>query len=398
MAFPVSSGYDEAISYRQSQTSRRSIAGSVDLDPVIVSLNSRGQLQVGAGTTIYRNQSNYASSCPYYIDLDAVFESSYILSYYDQKEKESILSIAHIDGSRNVHVVSPYASNYTFYETAVLNQNAGIFVSIAQDANADEETAYLVAGQVNEASFKFTLGSPILYTQIYSVNPQITRLSDVSFAITYYDTSALNALTTRYGTIMSDLSIQLSEPTQVIADNANAVYNSIVGLTDSTFFIVYYNSNVTTNDNNLKTVLVTVTPNTVVDNVVMSVSAPTVLSNAHPAYYLSSSRISNDTAVVVFAESYANYALRAVVISNDNTLDGSLSYSSSLLVTSGQTFTTLEYEIVPDIDVNVIFSTYGKLDDGRRTGNASIAVLYSDLSNGGATETALLQVSSFCFQ
>ena len=63
------------------------------------------------------------------------------------------------------------------------------------------------------------------------------------------------------------------------------------------------------------------------------------------------------------------------------------------LVTSGQTLRVLPNPLFMDLDSTTVFSDFvtGK---GASSGSASIAVLFSDVSNGGAMTSVLLQVTS----
>jgi len=78
----------------------------------------------------------------------------------------------------------------------------------SQDLSNTTETAFILAGIITSSSSSdgsqdnsYLLSeSPVQYTSVYSVNPQLTRLSDSSFAISYYSNTS-SELLTRYGTL-----------------------------------------------------------------------------------------------------------------------------------------------------------------------------------------------------
>lgn len=363
------------------------------------------------------NTTYFDEKCPNYLDIDSVFTNSFILSYYDKSTDLSYLSVVQIEStqvtsskagvvslSKQIKELSTFSSTYDFFQLTVLDQDLGIFVFITQDQSSTSETAYVVAGKVDPISYEITIGSPILYTQLYSVDPYITRLSNSSFAFTYYSYDSNPSLLTRYGNITSteSLSISLSNP-KIIGGNANyGVFNSIVGLTDSLYFILYYNS--TSSSSNLNAILVNVTSN---PDINLILNGPVSLVNSKPVYFLSSTRINNNTAIVTYTETYLNFGIRSVVISFDELLAATyvdyyandtivstvpLAFGSSIQVTSGKTLTSLADGILMDIDTTTLYSYTGdaSLDKGGIQG--SIAVMYSDISNNAAIEVATIQV------
>jgi len=88
---------------------------------------------------------------------------------------------------------------YFLYEVATLSQGNGIFVSVSQDFDGTLLEAIVVAGKVSADRSAITIGQPKPYQKLasdYSVDPRISRLSENSFAVTYFTKSDV---ATRYG-------------------------------------------------------------------------------------------------------------------------------------------------------------------------------------------------------
>jgi hypothetical protein len=49
-----------------------------------LSVTSTGKTQLGGGTTVYKSVDEIDASCPQYISTSALFESSFLTSYYDK--------------------------------------------------------------------------------------------------------------------------------------------------------------------------------------------------------------------------------------------------------------------------------------------------------------------------
>eukprot|EP01035_Chromulina_nebulosa_P018760 gene18760-24527_t len=225
----------------------------------------------------------------------------------------SQLSVVTISDTKKLVVLSNYTFDYDIYE----------------DTSSELETAYVVAGRVYDGSYEITLGNGVLYVGLYSLSPLITRLSDDSFAIIYYDfNQTIPQVTTRYGYVNSD---------------------------------------------------------TLEDN---------ILTETSPVYTLTSTRISNTTAVLVYTDALYDNAIRAVVV-NINPVVNAITYSAALSVTDGQALISLTSGIIMDIDTTTLNSDFILGSDGNsNSGSATIAVLYSDINNGGAMELSLVQLTS----
>lgn len=142
--------------------------------------------------------------CPEYLGIDAIFGDMYLVSYFDAASKGTTFSVISIGPNPNQATVQNTQSfPYQVFETATLSQSDGTFVAITQDFSSSEETAYVIGGSIDAANgYAITLTiSPEVYTNIYSIDPQITRLSDTSFAIAYYRYGSESTLFTQYGTI-----------------------------------------------------------------------------------------------------------------------------------------------------------------------------------------------------
>jgi hypothetical protein len=114
------------------------------------------------------------------------------------------------------------------YAVVTLNPATGLFVIINQDQQTDADTATVVAGlkkspnstpyssilthfflfhssegQGVSSPASLSLGEAVLYGGQYSLDPSISRLSDNSFALTYYDNSDTGpVIKSRYGKVV----------------------------------------------------------------------------------------------------------------------------------------------------------------------------------------------------
>ena len=169
-----------------------------------MSVTGNGEVRVGGGTTIYRDVADIAPTCPKYIDLDAIFESYFISSYSDKGGSEtSTLQLIHMDAVNKVEVVYEATRAADVYEVTTLSQSGGTFVAVEQDMSSEDDSAFVFAGRVLADGSKFSLGQQEQYSDdMFSLNPVITRLTDTSFAMSYYASAADGSpvMSTRVGT------------------------------------------------------------------------------------------------------------------------------------------------------------------------------------------------------
>jgi len=145
--------------------------------------------------------------------MSAVYNNTYLISYADKTNYKSTLQLITMNiNTPNIGKVINTIDSvpYYIYEIITLNMNTGLFVAICQDSSNTEETAYIISGQVDHHTYDIKLhSSPQTYTDIYSINPSITRLSDTSFAFAYFDYNS-NKLITSYGNTLLDRCIHCS--------------------------------------------------------------------------------------------------------------------------------------------------------------------------------------------
>lgn len=165
-----------------------------------MSFDSDGALQVGAGTTIYKDTLTTTSSCPRYLDTVAVHSNLYVSSYCENGTNPCTLLVTSTGAAAPNTAVNMSSYNFDFdiYDIVTLSQDEGTFVAISQDTT-DESTAIVIAGKVSPEGF-IHMGTETFYIEdnSYSLSPSIVRLSDNSFAIGYLDYINAAALT-RYG-------------------------------------------------------------------------------------------------------------------------------------------------------------------------------------------------------
>lgn len=174
---------------------------------VVVSLNSDGAVQRGAGTSVYLNVGNVTARCPSYLDMIPIFNDTYLISYADESNSSSSVEAIQMTRESNGFlssrkVLPTQFVPYFLYEIETLCQSSGLFVAITQEFT-NTSSAYILAGSLrmdsnSSSMLSLTWGEPMPYTFGYSLSPQISRLSDNSFAIVYYN-NASNVLLTRHG-------------------------------------------------------------------------------------------------------------------------------------------------------------------------------------------------------
>lgn len=105
-------------------------------------------------------------------------------------------------------------------------------------------------------------------------------------------------------------------------DNINSFYFNMVGMTDSSYLLVYYNTTTKIDDyygyGPLQAKLATVATATGA----ITLSDPVVLMDSSPIYTLAVTRIDDDTAVVAYADYALNTAMRVqgINVNADNTV------------------------------------------------------------------------------
>lgn len=153
---------------------------------------------------MYKNIVDMNFLCPSYLSMDAIYDDTYLISYANKQTLNSTLQVVYVDAATpnfGEQVLIQQNVGYYIYEIITLSKVDGIFVGICQDYNNVAETAYIIAGKLikNENNYEIKLQpSATPYTSVYSVDPTITRMSDNSFAIVYYNYET-NKVETSYG-------------------------------------------------------------------------------------------------------------------------------------------------------------------------------------------------------
>jgi hypothetical protein len=176
-----------------------------------VSMSAQGSVQLGAGTTIYRNVGPVPiDPCPKYISSTPVFDDKYLISFVDGITGQGSISVMSLNSSKKAVVLATNYSSYNLYHVVTLNQATGLFVSIGQDETFNGTHAAVIAGRsVKSDAYAITFGAPLKYTFYlnYSVDPSIAALSNTTFAIAYYGNSnSQSYVYTRFGKISSEWS------------------------------------------------------------------------------------------------------------------------------------------------------------------------------------------------
>jgi len=358
-----------------------------------LSLAAAGKAVLGGGTSVYKNIIQFTPNCPKYLSADTIFSSHYLMSYYDSTLGSSTINLLSLDSPQESELVATSTLDSQIFEIATLDGNNGLFVGINQDMDANADKATVVAGKTSAiAPSSFSYGSPVNYGGEYSVDPAITRLSDNSFAISYFDTDAVGTsiLVTRYGVVNpSDLSITLSNEVVAGLNIGYALHHSITGLTATRYLIGYYNGTIEssgTESGPLSVMAVSVNgqiPGEIIANGQVNIISTSTLENTFVAFNIASDRIDNSSAIFTFADVSTNFGLTSIIVSIDS--NSLVTFGSSISFSSGRTLSLVQTYLLMDLDVVVISNSQSP--SLSNPSPVKFLILYSDISNGGALTT-----------
>jgi hypothetical protein len=155
-----------------------------------VSMALSGKSLLGAGTSIYKDISYFTPTCPKYLTSDSMFDSHYLMSYYDSAQDASTIVLMELSNPRDTTVLASSTFPSEVYDIATLNQQTGIFVAINQDLDETQDTATVIAGcsippsfsdlSLQERSLRQTHSSHTEFQLSMAVNTQSTHPSPVS--------------------------------------------------------------------------------------------------------------------------------------------------------------------------------------------------------------------------
>lgn len=337
-----------------------------------MSLNANGELQQGGGTSIYKSIWETSELCPNYLNSIPILSSHYLLSY-STSDKKTILKVIQVGENPLEDTSLMYSStynDYNLYKIITLDQSSGIFVSISQDVSSSDETAYIMTGQVTvkDNEYSIVFGSKVKYADVYSLNPMITTLSSVAFAISYYDGTKM---ATRYGVINSQtLDITLSDP-YVYADNTDYTkVHSIAGLTSSTYLLTYYDNSegYVEFSGPLHATLVSVALNAGTSKYEYSVLSSNMFNNTLFRDYFNTASINENTVVIAYIDAIdSNVKASSIVVNKNN----NLMLTSTVSITTGETLSTYSDGVSMDIDITTIPNTN------------NFMLLFNDVGNNG---------------
>jgi hypothetical protein len=272
---------------------------------------------------------------------------------------------------------------------STLDAARGLVVAIAQDVSEHEDEAVVQALLVDAEAQSISLGPEAGYGGVYSVNPQVTRLSASSFAITFLDnvTTApgvwnYSALT-QHGVVNEDLSITLS-PAVIFANDDNyELQSSVVGLTASSYLLVTNTAELTSDEGfaygPLQARVATVTAEGAV-----TLGNLTSFSRNLAAFNLGTSRLDDSTVLVAYCDYSNNFGISVASL---RVAAGAVSVAAALALTSGQALAPVQTYLQMDLDVAVFGS------GGGQTGGQFV-VTYSDVSSGGRVTAAVGRLGS----
>lgn len=349
-----------------------------------LSFASDGSLQVGGGTTLYKNIVSVEAPCPSYLSMDYIGSQYYIVSYANEKTYNSSLQLVQVSSTdvSEATVLQVVSVGYYIYEVVTLSESSNTFLAICQDFLPDKVQAYILIGKVSNNKISLSTSTAALYTGGYSVVPQIVTLSDSSFSIAYYNTNPSLAAT-RYGTVdATSLAITLSEPFFFANDSTNSTFFNMAPLTEDSYMLFYYDSVYSDGKDQpgfLHALIATVdTPDSAATTKI-SLSNTSVLSTAFLSYYFAAATLDNSTVVVTYIDALQNNAVMAQIVRAMDLDVSEIVFGASWLVNGGASYEVLQTGLM-DIDVQTISS------------NREFAVLYTDISNNGAVMVTTGQV------
>ena len=168
----------------------------------MMSFDNNGALQFGGGTTVYNNVFTLNSDCGKYLQMDALTNQTYVYMEASSKTTFQIIQVGGVNTRNNqVKLLSTQVNtDYAFYTIVSMSLTDAVMIGITQDFSSTSSIACVVAYKL-VANNHLSFGPCTIYSELkYSVSPQITRLSDYSFAVSYfYMNATIKTLATRVG-------------------------------------------------------------------------------------------------------------------------------------------------------------------------------------------------------
>lgn len=298
------------------------------------------------------------------------------------------VSILQADSARDLQLSSSTEYEKQLAAISTLDASQGLLVGVAQDVSKTQDEAVVVALRVEDDQ-TVTFGAEAEYGGMYSVNPQVTRLTATTFAITYLDNmtfpggySNYSALT-RIGTVAADLSISLSDPIIFAPDDNYELQTSVVALSNSSFLLVINTAELQDDDGPhygpLTARVATVTGEGAA--AVVTLGAISSFQHNLASFNMASARVGDSSALVTYCDFNNNYGISVVALQAG--ADGEVALTASLQLTSGQALSVVQDMLQMDLDIETF-------------GGDQFVVTYSDISNSGTltVATGALSVSA----
>jgi hypothetical protein len=326
--------------------------------------------------------------------MTSIFPSTgrYLLSYANANRTSTLKLVSSSNSATTM--LSTLTISFFVYEVLALDTISGAFLLLCQDFSDTNQTAYLVPGQVSAADSAITIyaAQAALYsTYDYSVDPQLIRLSDASFALSYYQDASL---ATRYGTLdtaSGDYTLSLSPPYVYQANDKYSLYFTLSPLSASSYLLAYYDaSQVSTSVDSagagyLQVILVTVDNVTAIgSDATLRLSNATSFSGVLCRYTLQMTSLDANSVVLLYTDAVNQDSLTVQVLQvlNTSVTSQEVLQGASWVLSNGQTaFSNPASRGNSDLDI-VTLDAQGQF-----------IVMYSDLSNELALTLACGQVS-----
>ena len=380
-----------------------------------VSFTESGALQVGAGTSVYRDLLAMDAKCPSYLSTTALTSNVYLASYtnasysgtlqvfvttagtdsYENGKKLSSHAVFLLSGTNpsssdiTANVKSVFTTTQNFYQITKMSVsgNYAYFIAVCQDISSSAETANLVSGSVDLMTYAIKLGDVVKYASTYSLTPAITTLDNNVFALAYYQNDDPVALATTYGSIdvnTEGYPIKFNTPVYFADNNKKAQYFTMATLTTTSYMLLYYNAFDGQHNTSLYgTLHARIATIQSLDNT-LTLSEPAVYNNTRMQYLFDATSLDDRTVVVAYSNEGGDLVCQVVEVLQQTTTNNNvplISFGAEWTVNSGEVFTDTLPTGYMDIDVEKVSTN-------------TFVVLYSDLSNNGALTATMGQITA----
>eukprot|EP00644_Phytophthora_capsici_P007226 jgi/Phyca11/16801/fgenesh1_pg.PHYCAscaffold_22_\ len=290
-----------------------------------VSYRADGQLAAGAGTTAYLAATSLPSEDEFFayvkfapLGTSETAYASNIISYQtgSSPDIKCTVTVATANDDKTVSIADADSGNVfsgaTVKGLTTLSDSLAIAVTTVTASDGFSATTYVTPVKISDGSVSVQQDQTV---EAYNTSSTtfMTRVSDTSFALVYYESYLESPYYQRVvvGTVADDGSISLSESLEF--GNGNGVTTTQFGTPQSVF-----------NTSN------TVTVPCIADNK-LTETVEVCETSVSPAYYIDSAKISETVIALSYFDTANNYALTVSLV-EFSTITGSPKFRSSYVL------------------------------------------------------------------